>query len=90
MQEYLTIAEAIIRHQESIVGPIAWSEAQKVTGIKVNNTQVAVEGDGKNVLQNLVEQYKTLFGQASVEACKDAVRPLLPQMKNIDLPHILL
>ena len=89
-EDYKLLVDQIIKHQESIIGPIALVEASKVNGIKTQGREITIEGDGKIVLQHLVEQYQTLFGQASVEACKDALRPLLPKMKGVDLPQILL
>lgn len=85
-----SIIEVVIKYQESIIGPLAWSEAGKVSGLSVKNQEISVTGDSKKVLELLVKQYETLFGQASVEACKDAIRPLLPKMEDIDLPKILL
>jgi hypothetical protein len=88
-EQYISLAEAIIRHQESVIGPLAWVEAAKVTGISVNGNHVALKGEEKSVLASLVNQYEKLFGPASVEACKDAVRPLLPHMKQVELPQNL-
>ena len=92
MNSYEPLVTAIVKEQEKIIGSLAWSEAEKVSGIKIQNSRVAVVGEGKRVLQGLVKQYEGLFGQASVEACKDAVRPLLPKLKgvDIDLPEVLL
>lgn len=89
--QYASLAEAIIKHQESVVGPLAWSEAAKVSGLSVQgNSSISLKGQEKDVLGSLVSQYEKLFGPASVEACKDAVRPLLPKMKQVDLPKNLL
>ena len=87
--QYVTLAEAIIKYQETVVGPLAWSEASKVAGINVSGQHVVLRGQEKNVLASLVSQYEKLFGPASVEACKDAVRPLLPKMKQVELPSNL-
>lgn len=84
--QYISLAEAIIKHQESVIGPLAWTEASKVSGLSVVGTRIEFKGEQKNVLASLVSQYEKLFGPASVEACKDAVRPLLPQMKQVELP----
>ena len=86
---YIELIETIIKHQESIIGPLAWNEAAKVQALKITNNRVTITGEGKIVIEHLVEQYELLFGQASVEACKDAVRPLIAKMNNIDLPQIL-
>lgn len=86
--EYNQIAQRIIKHQESIIGPMAWAEAKKVSGVSVKNHDVTIQGNGKT-LESLVQQYATLFGQASVEACKDAVRPILPKLSGVTIPAIL-
>ena len=90
VNSFKQLIRAIIKGQESIIGPLAWSEAGKVSGITVTDGEVSLSGDGKTIISSLVAQYKTLFGQASVEACKDAVRPLLPKMKDVDIPKSLL
>jgi len=88
-QKYEALISAVVKHQETIIGPLAQNEAGKVSGVSLSEGQVNIAGDGKSTLENLVKQYEKLFGQASVEACKDAVRPLLPEMKGIELPEIL-
>lgn len=91
MDTYTSLAQEIIRHQESVIGPLAWGEAAKVNGIHgTEKKKVAIQGDGKKVLGDLVSQFEKLFGQASVEACKDAIRPVLPQLDSVSLPDILL
>lgn len=90
MTDYAPLATAIIKHQESIIGPLAWNEADKVSGLSVENKNVLLSGDGKKILESLVRQYENLFGQASVEACKDAVRPLIAKEKTLEVPQILL
>lgn len=91
MKGYEQLAQAIIRHQEKIIGPLAWNEADKVDGLDYTQTgEVVMKGDSKFILEALVRQYEKLFGQASVEACKDAVRPSLKNLQNVDLPEILL
>lgn len=88
-EQYISLAEAIIKHQESVIGPLAWVEAAKVSGLSVQGNHISLKGEEKSVLSSLVTQYERLFGPASVEACKDAVRPLLPQMKQVELPQNL-
>jgi len=86
MNDYSTIAEVIVKRQQSIIGPLAWSEAEKVSGLSIEGQKISVSGEGKAVLEHLVKQYANLFGQASVEACKDAVRG---KAKQEELPSIL-
>jgi len=92
MSEFSTkIVNKIIEEQEAIIGPLAWEEAQKVSGLKIDVARhaVNVEGNTREVLERLVSQYEKLFGQASVEVCRDAVRPLLSQLKDEEIPAVL-
>lgn len=84
------LAESIIKHQEGIIGPISWTQADKVSGLSVKDKNIAIKGDGKQVIEDLVNQYATIFGQASVEACKDAVRKLISANNSSDIPEVLL
>lgn len=87
---YSSIVLEIIKYQEMIIGPIAWSEAGKVQGLVIDKNTVQVKGDGKVVVENLVKRYANIFGQVSVEVCKDAVRPLLQSISEENVPAILL
>jgi hypothetical protein len=84
-------ADKIIHEQELIIGPVAWEEAEKVTGLRINvqSHEVDIEGDARDVLERLVAQYEKLFGKASREVCRDAVRPLLSQVSENDIPAVL-
>ncbi len=90
MNTYDKIAANIIKEQELIIGPIAWEQAQKVTGLMVNISahQIEIKGSPKDVLEKLVAQYEELFGPASREVCRDAVRPLLSQVPDEEIPAI--
>ena len=86
------ISVRIIKEQELIIGPVAWDEAKKVPGFHVQNQQkgeVSLDGDGKEVLNKLVGQYARLFGQASTEACKDAVQDLIVELPKDQVPDSL-
>jgi hypothetical protein len=86
---YVSLANKIIKEQEAVIGPLAWSEAKKVKGLRVTDRTVAFEGDVKQTLENLVNQYKALFGRASVEVCKDAIRTMIDDVNPKELPEIL-
>lgn len=85
------LVRKIIKEQEAIIGPLAWEQAEKVTGLRVNiaTKEVTLEGDSKQVLESLVTQYEHLFGPASREVCRDAVRSLLSQVPPEEIPAIL-
>ncbi|KKQ52267.1 hypothetical protein A2865_02345 [Candidatus Woesebacteria bacterium RIFCSPHIGHO2_01_FULL_39_17] len=87
---YESLVSVIIKQQEEIIGPIAWSEAKKVTGLVIRDHDVKIEGDGKKILESLVDQYSTLFGRASVEVCREVVKEMLTTIDKKELPEILL
>jgi hypothetical protein len=92
MDIYTQLAEKIIKEQETIIGPIAVEQAGKVPGLKVNmqTEHVTLEGDKKNVLENLVKQYEKLFGLTSIEVCKEAVKSIIAQAPRDQVPQLLL
>lgn len=86
------ISVRIIREQELLIGPLAWDEARKVSGLEVVDQQagsVKISGDPKKMLTNLVQQYSRLFGQASTAVCKQAVQDLIVELPKEQVPDIL-
>lgn len=87
-----TIIKVIIEHQQMVMGPLALVQANKVSGLKAldgDNITVEVNGDVKTVLTELVKKYEEMFGRASIEVCKDAVKEVKPPVPPDDLPEIL-
>lgn len=91
MDTYSDIAIAIIKEQEKVIGPVAVSQAEQVDGLKVDwkEKKVTISKEPKLVINHLVDQYKTLFGQISVEVCKEAVGRLQQGMSPEQLPTSL-
>jgi len=86
------ISVRIIKEQELIIGPVAWEEAKKVSGLKVVNQEsgeVSLDGDPKEILNRLVAQYTKLFGRLSAEVCKEAVQDLVAELPQGDVPSSL-
>ena len=82
----------IIKEQELIIGPVAWNEANKVQGFKiisVKENSFTLEGDGKEIINNIVAQYERLFGRASHEVCKDVVKDLISGLPEDQIPSSL-
>lgn len=84
---------SIIAHQQLIIGPLAIEQARQVSGIQVTDAAaLKIQITGTNIQEitgKLVAMYERLFGQTSVEVCKDAVKELKLQIDNADLPPIL-
>jgi len=91
MSIYDQFAARIIKEQALVIGPIAWEQANRVVGLSVSMDThiVVIVGDTKEVLGKLVAQYEQLFGPASREVCRDAVRPLLAQSTPDAIPAVL-
>lgn len=85
------VAEKIIIEQEKIIGPIALEQARKVQGLNVDmeKHEIKFVGNQKEIIEHLVEQYKHLFGQASVEVCKEAAKKFLIGVSKEDIPALL-
>ncbi len=87
------LALRIIKEQELIIGPLAWNEARKVQGVNVIDSrsgQVDIQNsDPKKVIDGLVAQYERLFGKASHEACREAVRDLIGGLSPEEVPASL-
>ena len=90
MDPFLEAVSRIIKEQQSIIGPVAIDQANKVTGLQVGGADdVKITGNKKEVLNNLVNQYAKLFGRASVEVCKEAFSPYSDKIPSSDIPDIL-
>ena len=91
MDTILKIPIRIIKEQELVIGPLAWDEARKVSGLTVDQEQgsASFSGDGKDVVNRLVAQYERLFGKASHAVCKDAVQDIIAEMPADQVPESL-
>ena len=91
MDVYAQIIESIIRHQEAIIGPVAIEQAEHVPGLEVDwaQHQVSITGEPVAVVDTLVQAYKNLFGQISVEVSKEAAGSLLARLEANALPQTL-
>lgn len=86
------ISLRIIREQELVIGPLAWDEAGKVSGLHIVNKyngEFTFDGDAKEVLDRLVVQYERLFGRLSHEVCREVTRDLVKELPAEDVPSSL-
>lgn len=90
MDPYLQAIIKIIKEQQTIIGPVALAQAQKVSGLNiVSADDVKITGNKKEILGNLVNQYSKLFGKASVQVCKEAFSSFASKIPASDVPDIL-
>jgi ferredoxin-NADP reductase len=91
MDVYEQIVAKIIKSQEAIIGPVAIEQAQRVPHIKVDweAQKIAIEGNEPRAIDALIEVYKELFGQISVEVSKEAAASLVGKVPADGLPETL-
>ncbi len=91
MDIYSQLVVKIIEQQESVIGPVAVERAQAVKGLVIDwpAKQVVINQSPMPVIDELVKQYKMLFGQISVEVCKEAVGRLSQQLTPEQIPASL-
>jgi len=68
------------------MGPIAWAEAGKVAGVRIDDNRASITGEARTVLDALVARYARLFGEASVAVCRDAAKPFSGKVSATLLP----
>ena len=89
---YIQIVSSVISAQGQVMGPLAINEARKVPGLVFSNSNfehVTISGEPGVVITGLVRQYERVFGTASIEVCKDAVKEIKPSVSPEFLPEIL-
>lgn len=92
MDIYSEMAKKIITEQESIVGPVAIAKAAQVANLDVDwasKSVVVKGGDPSGTVDKLVDIYKELFGQISVEVCKEALSKLSDSLSPDQIPASL-
>ena len=87
---YEEMAEKIISKQETIIGPLALDRAKNVNGIKISGEgAVQIEGEPIKAIDGLISMYEQLFGDLSVQVCKDAVGSHIQNLKSEEIPSLL-
>lgn len=76
------------------MGPVAWYEAKKVNGLHIIDQAtgaVSIEEnvDSRIVVDNLINQYGSLFGRAAREVCREAATPLVADLSPSEVPSTL-
>lgn len=90
MTVFEDMASKIIKEQQTIIGPLALREANKVQGLKVNTPDdIVIEGNSKEILQKLVEQYAKLFGNASIQLCREVTEQYSSDIPEAEKPEFL-
>jgi hypothetical protein len=89
---YTEICTEIIRAQGKIIGAdMSLEQAQGVEGLTVDpgTLHCTVVGDGSRVINDLIQKYRTFFGYAAVEVCREAASHLLSNLTPDQTPILL-
>ncbi len=91
MDVFEQIVVKIIKSQENIIGPVAIEQAKRVPHLKVDwdKKSIDIQGDETKAVNALVDVYKELFGQISVEVSKEAAASLISKIPAGHLPEAL-
>jgi hypothetical protein len=81
----------IIEEQENIIGPLAVEQAKKIQGLNVDwdNKKIIISGDKKLILESLAKRYESIFGQASIEYCKQIIHSMSDKIAPDQIPVLL-
>jgi hypothetical protein len=91
MDLYGQIAVKIISSQEAIIGPVAVEQAERVAGIHIDwsKHEVDISGNKVQTIEALIDKYKELLGQISVEVSKQAASSLMAKLPADGQPKTL-
>lgn len=85
---YSDIIEIAIKTEESIMGQAAEGLAEDVEGLVIEEGEVIrIDGDGKEILEKLVESYKAATGAVAPRMIADNLSE--EDIKGVDLPESL-
>ena len=88
---FMTLIKMIVSVHKELIGPYAIQVANRVPGLSISKdlATIDVQGEEKAITGELVQEYKKLFGNTSIELCKEAREDLLPSYPKENLPDIL-
>lgn len=88
--KYQQAIELIQNEQAKIIGEdISRTIISHVAGLHLSNGIPQIDGDPVTVLNNLVNQYATIFGNASIMISKQAIKQVNPSFAANELPDNL-
>ncbi len=69
------LIKEIIHEQANIVGEkIAMERALSTKVISVIDNRITIKGSPNEAIEKLIEAYKEIFGDASVEVCQEVIK----------------
>lgn len=85
---YSDLIEIAIKTEESIMGQAATGLAEDIEGLIIEDDEVIrVDGDGKEILEQLVDSYKAATGQVAPRMISDSIED--ESDEDLELPESL-
>lgn len=73
-----------------VIGPLALVQARSVLGLEIEDEDhIKLTGDPKKILNDLVLKFTSIFGDTSLDVCKEAINDLTPKPSPDILPELL-
>ncbi len=90
---YVSLLQTIIKSQEEVIGPLAWTEVGQVPNIVIKdkeNIQLEILGDPKKTIDSLLENFFNVFGPTALYVAKNSTYRLTKNMQTHQVPDKLL
>ena len=88
---YATICTQIVKEQSLIIGALALEQAGHVVGLSVDPATYScrISGNGSQIVEELINQYRDFFGNAAVEVCREAASRFMTRLPTGAIPASL-
>lgn len=90
--DYEALVRLIIKSQEEVVGPLAWTVVNQVPSIQVKNKEnmvLDIVGEPKQAIDSLLLKYFNIFGPISISVAKDKTKDIIKYMPEDMVPERL-
>ncbi len=88
MPEYTHLVRAIINQMRTITGPVAVTQANKVSGLSTNGKTI-IHGNPQRVLNELLNKYALIMGPVAITIAKKGAAPILEKNPKLKVPNEL-
>jgi hypothetical protein len=88
--KYKQAISTVISAQKPIIGDLAVALANNISGLSITTSgAIETEGSPKELLEKLLDSYKTMFGTDAVDVSKQALQENTNALTSEELPAIL-
>jgi len=90
-KKYQELLGAITKGYSNLIGLAVVIRKADNLGLKIDNNGQVLEykGDPVKLIENLLNEFVELSGDAAIKFCKDAIAEVLTKYPDIEIPSIL-